>query len=253
MRVLVRNCLCTAALIGGFLASAQASDVAARSQAANPVATGPWFQLFGGYTPAPDSWYVYGGGVAALHQNLYRDGWLVRMAGGFGRYEYNIVPGLGNAVNFQTGEFMVGYQTFLGNNRLTGYVGANVENHDNDKDPLAKVKGTKWGVKGQAEILAPLNQYWYVYALGTISSVWNNYFVLGKVGYNVTPWLSFGPEVMALGNERYDAVRTGPFLGFKIAQSVDLIFSGGYTWDQRSDSVNDHSGVYGSVHLRGTF
>lgn len=253
MRGFVRQFFFSAALIGASLVSAQASDVATRSQAAVPVTAGPWVQLFGGYTPAPDSWYVYGGGVAALTQNLNQDGWLFRMAGGFGRYEYNIVPGLSNAVNFQTGEFMVGYQTFLGNTRFTGYVGANVENHDNDIDPLAKVKGTKWGVKGQVEILAPLNQYWYVYTLGTISSVWTNYFVLGKVGYNVTPWISFGPEIVALGNERFDAVRTGPFLGFKIAQSVDLILSVGYSWDQRSDSVNDHSGAYGSVHLRGTF
>ncbi len=252
MRKLGRK-FCSAALFGALLVSAHASEMPTSSQRAAPNTVGPWLQLFGGYVVAPDSWYAYGGGVAAFNANLNRDGWLFRLAGGDGHYKYNIVPGLSHGVNFQTGDIMVGYQAYFGDTRITGYVGANVEDHHNSTDPFAKIHGTKWGVKGQGEIFAPLNQYWYVYAQGTVSSVWSNYFVMGKVGYNITPLISFGPEVMALGNDRFDAIRTGPFIGFKITPAADLIFSGGYSWDERSDSLNDHSGVYGTVHLRGTF
>ncbi len=253
MRDFVRRCFYSVALVGALLASAQASEGPGKSASAAPYTPDPWLLLYGGFTAAPDSWYAYAGGVAALNRNLNQGGWLFRIAGGTGHYKYNIVPGLSNGVDFQTGDVMVGYQAYLGATRVTGYIGANVENHDNNADPLAKLKGTKWGIKGQGEIFTPLNQYWYVYALGSISSVWSNYLVMGKVGYNATPWLSIGPEVMALGNDRYDAIRTGPFIAFKIGSAADLILSGGYTWDQRSDYLNDHSGAYGSIHLRGSF
>ena len=253
MRKLLRNCFCSFALIAAFAASAKASETPAKTQPPVSYAAAPWFQLFGGYVVAPDSWYGYAGGVAAFNRNLNQDGWLFRIAGGDGNYKYNIVPGRSHGVNFQTGDIMIGYQAYLGDTRITGYVGANVEDHHNNTDPLAKIKGTKWGIKGQGEIYAPLNQYWYLYALGTVSSVWNNYLAMGKVGYNITPVISFGPEVMALGNDRFDAIRTGPFFAFKITPSADLIVSVGYTWDERSDSLNDHSGVYATVHLRGLF
>jgi hypothetical protein len=108
-------------------------------------------------------------------------------------------------------------------------------------------------MKGHSEIFAPINQYVYLYGLGTVSSVWNNYFVMGKAGFNVSPLISIGPEVMALGNDRFDAVRAGPFVGFNITPSAQLIFSGGYSWDERRNSLNDHSGPYGTVHIRQTF
>jgi hypothetical protein len=201
----------------------------------------------------PDSTYGYVGGVAALNRNLTQDGWLVRLAGGAGHYKYNIVPGVSNDVNFQTGDLMVGYQKYFGATRVTGYVGANVEDHHNGSDPLATMNGTKFGIKGQGEILAPINQYWYLYGQGSISSVWNNYFVMAKAGFNISPAISIGPEVMALGNDRFNAVRVGPFIGFNVTPSAQIILSGGYSWDTRSDSLNDHSGAYGAVHMRANF
>jgi len=93
----------------------------------------------------------------------------------------------------------------------------------------------------------------YAYFLGTFSSVWNNYLVLGKVGYHLTNIISIGPEVLALGNDRFDAVRAGPFVSISITPSTDLIVSGGYNWDKRRNGLNDDSGGYGSLHLRSTF
>ena len=156
MRDFVRRCFYSVALVGALLASAQASEGPGKSASAAPYTPDPWLLLYGGFTAAPDSWYAYAGGVAALNRNLNQDGWLFRIAGGTGHYKYNIVPGLSNGVDFQTGDVMVGYQAYLGATRVTGYIGANVENHDNNADPLAKLKGTKWGVKGQGEIFAPL-------------------------------------------------------------------------------------------------
>jgi hypothetical protein len=242
-----------AVLSGAFFSPAIAADMPLKAQPIAPAVNGPWLELFGGYVASPDSSYGYAGAVAAINRNLNKDGWLFRIAGGAGRYKYNIVPGMSDGVDFQTGEIMVGYQTFIGTTRISGYVGPNVEDHHNNTDPLAIMNGTKWGIKGQGEIFAPLNQNWFLYGMGSFSTVWNNYFVMGKAGYNISPIVSIGPEVIQLGNERFDSFRTGPFVQFNVTPSAQLIFSGGYAWDERKDSVNDHSGAYGSVHVRATF
>jgi hypothetical protein len=209
----------------------------------------PWLELFGGAGAAPESDYGYVGMTGAFNHDLQREGWVFRVVGGGGTYSYNRVTGLRQSANYQTGDLAVGYQIFLNGIRISGFLGANVEHHAND-DPFALVKGTRGGVKGQAEVFAPVDGFGYVYALGTFSSVWNNYLALGKLGYRLTDRISAGPELLAIGNVRYDAVHTGPFVSFSITPSTDIIVSVGYSWDRRRDSLNDNSGAYGSIHLR---
>jgi hypothetical protein len=241
----------TVAVWAAAVGSASAADLIRKAPATLVYEPGgPSINAFGGFAGGPDSWFMNAGAVYALNRNLNLPGWLVRLHGGAGSYEYNRRVGLVQTVNFESVDAMVGYQTFFGAARLTGYVGVNVENHNND-DPLATVKGTETGVKVQGEIFAPLNDQAYLFALGTYSSAFNTYFVIGKAGLRVFGPASIGPEVIALGNDRFDAVRAGPFLAVDMGRSVQLIFSGGYSWDQRADSLNDHSGGYGTVHVRG--
>jgi hypothetical protein len=132
------------------------------------------------------------------------------------------------------------------------YGGANVEHHDNP-DPNARVKGTKWGGKVQAEAFTTINPTWYALLLGNYSTAFESYFVLGKLGYRVSPAISVGPEGIAMGNQRFDAVRAGGFVAFEITSSASIIVSGGYSWDERRNSLNDNSGAYGTVHVRVLF
>jgi len=128
------------------------------------LATAPWVDLFGGLTFSPDSTYGEGGAVLALNRNLDAPGWLFRFKGGGGYYEYNRAPGLVQGVDFDTFDIMGGYQVFLGPTRVTGYLGGNIEDHQNG-DPLATVKGSKAGVKAQGEIFTQLNPSWYFLGL----------------------------------------------------------------------------------------
>jgi hypothetical protein len=212
----------------------------------------PSWELFGGIAVAPDSVYGDVGAVFAFNRNLQVDGWLFRVKGGAGSYSYNLAPGVRQDADFQTGEVMVGYQTFIGGTRFSGYVGPNVENHDNS-DPNATVKGTQFGIKGQGEVYFPISDRGYLFALGTISSAFNSYFVLGKAGMNLAQGISVGPELVFLGNDRFDAARLGPFVAFDIGPGAQLILSGGYQWDTRSDPLNDHSGGYFTAHARKVF
>ena len=113
------------------------------------------------------------------------------------------------------------------------------------------MKGTRGGAKLQGEIYAPLGPTWYFFALANVSSVFSSYYTQAKLGYRVMPGIAIGPEVQALGNERFDNVRFGPFVAFDIAPRAQVILSGGYSWDERRDAVNDHSGGYASIHIRG--
>lgn len=249
-----RILLVAGVLAGSLVAtSAGAGDLATKATTpASPYVPSPALEIYGGLSVVPHSIYGYGGGVYAFNRNLNQDGWLLRIAGGGGHYDYYRAVGLNQGVDFQKGTFSLGYQAFLGNVRISGYVGADVE-HDANDDPLATVKGTEWGVRGQGEVFAPIGSIGYVYLLGTVSSVWNSYLAMGKLGFNLTNNISIGPELMGLGNKRFDSVRLGPFVSFAILPNLDLIVSGGYSWDPRRDSLNDNSGAYGNLHVRALF
>lgn len=214
---------------------------------------GPWGQLWAGVDVAPDSTFGYAGGVFALNGgNLYRDGWLFRVSGEGGNYRYNLFPGVSNGVDAEAGDLMVGYQTFLGAMRLTGYLGGYIEN-DNNPDPAATVTGTRAGVKIQGEIFTPLVASWYGFGLASYTSAWNNFLLVGRLGDQINPVFSVGPEVMGLGNDRYDEVRAGGFFSYSFTPLAQFIVSAGYNWDTRANSLNDHSGGYATVHMRSAF
>lgn len=231
--------------LGGI---AQAADVPVKAGTPPPV-TGPAVVYFGGGAIAPHSWFADVGAVWAFNRNLNVDGALFRIRGGTGEYEYLVAPGVENNVDFHLGEFMVGYQRFINGVRYSGYIGAQVQHHDNNTlvDPTG-LNGTKWGVTAQGEIFAPFGSG-YGLLLGQISSVYSTYFVMAKYGYNVSPTLSVGPEVAALGNKRFDAVRAGLFASLNLTPSAQFIISGGYSWGESNTLRNDDGG-YATVHIR---
>lgn len=232
--------------------AAAAADMAMPVKAPVSKVPAEWLNVFAGFSTSPDSNYGEAGAVFAINGNLRTDGWLVRLKGGFGHYNYNSAPGVERGVDFSTGDFMVGYQKFFGPTLLSLYVGANVQDHDND-DPLAEVKGTKWGAKVRAELYTALSDRWYGLVSGEYSSAFDSYFAQGKLGYVIVPGVSVGPELAALGNDRFDDIRYGAFVAFDLARSAQLILSGGYADDTRANALNDHSGGYFTAHVRANF
>jgi hypothetical protein len=239
-------------LLGSAIAPAMAADLPTKARPIAPVSAAEWLNLFGGAAVDKSGWFADAGMVAAFNRNLNQAGWLFRIRGGGGHYEYNRAPGFVQGVDYAVGEVMLGYHVFVGRSRLTGYLGANVEQHDNP-DPGATVKGTEWGAKVQGEIFTDHTPHMYSFVLATYSTAYDSYFALGKVGFRWLPQFSVGPEAMALGNDRFDSTRAGGFVAFEVTRSSSVIFSGGYAWDTRRDSLNDHSGGYGTVHLRALF
>ena len=235
-----------------MISSAHAADMLTPIAPVAGSVQAPWLDLYAGAAVAPHSEYGYVGSTVAFNHDLQREGWLFRGSVGDGAYSYYSAPGLKRSVDFQTGDLAVGYQWLLNGIKISTLLGASVEQHAND-DPFAEVKGTRAGAKGQVEVFAPLNGFGYFYTLGSISSVWNNYLLLSKLGYRLSDRVSAGPEFLALGNERYDAMRSGAFVSLSITPSAEVTLSGGYSWDRRRNSLNDDSGAYASLHLRSSF
>jgi opacity protein-like surface antigen len=217
-------------------------------------APAPWINLFGGFAGTRHSYFGDAGAVIALNRNLQTDGWLLRLRGGAGHYEYNRTATLEQQVDFQVGEVMLGYHRLIGATRYSVYAGPNVEHHDNS-DPLAVVKGTKWGAKVQGEIFHQFNPSWYGLLLGTYSTAFDSYFALAKLGYKITRTIAVGPEVASLGNDRFDHVHVGGFVAFDVfpATASQVIVSAGYTIDMRDEPFTNNNGAYGKIHLRTSF
>jgi len=235
------------------MGNAVAADMPGKVAGATAVQHTPWLNVFGGASVAPESIFFDLGAVWAFDRNLDDDGWVGRIRGGAGNYEYRLFSGANNSVNFQTGEAMLGYHKFFGSSRLSVYGGANVENHQNGGDPAAKVNGTQVGAAAQVEWFQMVGEKGYLLLLGTGSTAFTSYFTLAKYGYLISPAFSIGPEVAALGNDRFDARRGGGFISWNATPSTQLILSVGYTYDARRDNLNDHSGIYSTLHVTSRF
>jgi hypothetical protein len=233
-----------------FAVSASAADFPVKA-VVEPV---PYMQVFGGFAADKNSYYGDLGADFAVNRNLYVDGWLVRINGGAGHYDYALTATTKQGVAFETGDLMAGYQWYTGGGvRVSLYGGAYVENHDNS-DIAAIVRGTRAGVKGQAELYAPLSPNMYFFGMVNGTSVWDGYFGIAKLGFRVTPTFSIGPEVITLGNDRFGEARAGLFVAFSNIGGADIFLSGGYSWDTKRDNpFGNNDSAYGTLHVRRTF
>jgi hypothetical protein len=231
---------------------ARAADLSASVVATPVAAPSQWGQWSAGVTVLPNTISSYVGGSYAFNQNFALDGFVLRASGSGGEYSYLRTPVLRQRVPFQNGELAVGYQTYANGVHITVSLGANVEN-DHNGDPTAIVKGTKAGVKGEADIYAPLGRAFYAYGQASYSTAWSSFTLYGKIGYRVADTLSIGPEASVLGDIDWDCAHAGAFVSYSLNASTDVSLSGGYARDLRSQGVYAESGGYVSLNVGSKF
>lgn len=230
-------------LVAGTMLTATATAQAER--------TGVWT----GVDFAPDSFYVYLGAVTGIQgQDIQsQDGWLIRGDAGYGEYDYDtIFPGP-TPTNVEgdvaAGDILIGYRHFFGNGSVTGFLGGEIQNHDQSPRDLANsVDGSEGGVKGQLEIYAEPVTNVSLSAIGSYSSAFDSYWSRFFGGYNFGP-VTIGPEVYFLGNEEFDQFRVGGALtGFDIGFASVRLYGGYADNDSRGDD-----GAYGGVGFGANF
>jgi hypothetical protein len=189
----------------------------------NPVPGGvPWLEGWVGGGMTNNFYGGWLGAVAALNasRNVWADGWVVRGDGLVGHYDYTqpgVPVGNGGAPNidatFEDASIYLGYRKNVsGLGMLTGYIGVNVQNHDNP-DPTAQITGTAVGIKFLGEIYNRLTPTMDFYGMASFSTAFNTWFAMARPGFLVTPvgsgWeLWLGPEGQIFGNG-YGASFTG--------------------------------------------
>lgn len=232
----------------------------------------------GGSQLAPDATYstviASGGEVArsasegylgfyhALNRDLDRDGFIVRLLGTRGFYDYRDGSDKFEGKYWQ-GDAMIGYQWVRGGIDIATYVGVDFQNYKvTPDDPFNKLRGSEAGFKVAVDIESNgnFNSPAYVAIAGSYSTAFDSYYALGRLGYTFGR-VVIGPEAWLLGDETGDAQRLGGFLKFDIplggAALGSLALSAGYQFVSDTSSNNfgggsrfGEEGAYGTLQFQ---
>lgn len=210
----------------------------------------------------------YSGIYYGFNRDLGQDGWIGRIYGSIGDYDYDYGPGQGPFGNgpgsvdgdYWTGDIMFGYLWVRNGFDFSVLVGA--EYYDRESvtvDPNPNFNGRddedEFGFKVVADIESnDLSNSPLYFALGgSYSTAFDNYYSLARVGYSFDRF-TIGPEAWALGDDSGDAQRLGGFLklDFEIGTvATTIIGSGGYQFaDDGFAGEFGEEGGYATIEFR---
>jgi len=207
------------------------------------------FEVFGGGDVTGHSWFGYVGGVVAPMSDINESGVLLRGLFGYGEYEYGTrfpgaVGGIPTTVDGEitTGEIMGGYQLAGPNTVLKVFAGVQFQDHDlSPNDVRNPVRGGETGAKFQGEIYQNLSESVWASAIGTYSTSFDTYWTRGRLGFEVAPDWSIGPEAGIFGNDRFDQWRVGGFARRQFGSNA-LTLNAGF-----ADDRNEGDSAYGGA------
>lgn len=198
----------------------------------------------------------YLGAIGAFNGDLDRSGFLYRILGTIGSYEYDSF-GTDFDGDFWQGDIMLGYQIVSNGVTVAAYVGVDHQDHDiSPVDPGNPLSGSETGFKVALDIETDRSRGAMLYGAleSEYSTAFDNYAVLGRIGAN---WggITIGPEGMLLGDVSGDAQRLGGFILFDLPLGTDtagtLSLSAGYQFVDNADDPAGRNygeeGVYGTV------
>jgi hypothetical protein len=190
--------------------------------------------IFDGGEVSKKSWESYTGTIIALNRDLSKDGFLVRLMGTYGKYDYDLGPTNFDGRMWQ-GDAMLGYQWVRDRVDIGVYVGVDyINNKISPNDPTNPVSGSEVGFKTAVDIETKtfeMNLPYYFALEGSYSTAFDTYYALARAGLNRNN-VVFGVEGWALGDKTGDAQRLGGFVMFERNLRRDLLtevtLSGGY-------------------------
>lgn len=178
----------------------------------------------------------YSGFYYALNGDLQRSGFILRVFGTSGSYDYDLVTGRVDSDYFQ-GDVMLGYQWVVGRWDFGVYVGADYQHHTlTPDDPANHLRGSELGFKVLVDLETNQNGNSPIYAAlrGSYSTAFDTYYAVGRLGY-LFGRFTIGPEAWAFGDVEGDAQRLGGFIKFDLPMlgttSTEVTLSAGYQWN----------------------
>jgi len=203
----------------------------------------------------------YSGIFYAFNRDLNRDGFVLRLLGTYGKYDYNDLLGGEHDAKYWQGDAMLGYQWVRGGVDIAVYLGADYQHHKiKPDDPFNELRGSEAGFKIAGDITTndENTSPYYLQLAGSYSTAFETYYGLGRVGYKFGR-VAAGPEAWLLGDVTGDAQRLGAFLSFDVPLNKSmygtLAISSGYQFgdDDNYGGRNFDNGVYGTLEFRIAF
>lgn len=189
----------------------------------------------------------YIGAMKSLNatDDLWADGFVLRVDASGGSYRYNSVGFTNIRVGTLNSDVMIGYRKKVGKGAFSAYVGPSYAFHQNP-DPAADIRGTEFGAKFLADLSGPLDDDLDGRLQGSYSTTFSTYSIAGQLMFHVSDAVWIGPQATLYGNNApYQESTIGPNLKFNTGFG-EIGFAGGY----RHVYTSGHSdGYFASVYL----
>jgi hypothetical protein len=197
------------------------------------------------YGSSTETFYGSVGGTIAARGNLDESGLRIGIHGVAGGYQYKQRPSRRLITgNSEQVDFLLGYGWVTENTEFSISVGPDYQHNSVlVSDPHNKTIGSFWGAKASTEFSTNPTEETSLSFYGSFSSANHAYYGNIKTGYAILPELFIGPEISFLGNQFYDQMRFGGYVGGIQIGSFELELSAGY--EARFRHQND--GIYGLV------
>jgi Cellulose biosynthesis protein BcsS len=242
----------SAALLGGSPIWAQGSGQTILSTPGPvPVVTSgapPYMEAWLGFGLTQSYYGTWVGGVVALNpqRNVWESGFVLRGEATIGRYDVENNP-FQDSVLMHGASWMFGYRQRIGEGTLTGYIGANYENHDNDSK-FDRVRGLEVGFRALVEYYTRITPSWDIYAQASHSTAFDTTFLFARSGFQLSSTIWAGPETAYFRNvSDYSENRLGAFVRFEngfFGNGITL--SGGWVNALRGE---DDDGWYAALNI----
>lgn len=248
-----------AATAMAFLALISQASVATAQDETGHV---PSVYTFSGSDWAQDSNSYYFGALISLQRNFNKDGFVLRLLGQLGDYEFDEITVPGGRVDGDVvgGDVMIGYQFTRGFVTATIYIGVDYLDYDLSPDvPTEEIRGDEVGFKVAGDLETSTDTPLFVGLSGSYSTAFDTYYAQLRVGYN-SKHFAIGPEGAVAGDESGDIQRLGGFATFRfnltpINESEFTIYAGHQFSDDGGGGPNSSGGegAYGGVSYSVSF
>lgn len=208
------------------------------------------------------AWEGYSGAYFSFNRDFSRDGWIGRIYGAGGRYDYEFNDGPDYVTvdgTYWNADVMFGYLWVRGGLDFAVLLGGDFQERRAvavSTDPFfsGREREDEFGFKVAADLETngEDNSPIYVSLGGSYSTAFDTYYALGRVGYNFDGF-TLGPEAWAMGDDSGDAQRVGGFLMFD--REIGTVYSritvsGGYQFaDDGFAGEFGSEGGYAAIEL----
>jgi cellulose biosynthesis protein BcsS len=193
---------------------------------------------------------------ASVHQGLLwspggmgREGFALKLLAAEGNYRYR-TEGIRIKGQYALGSVMAGWRFKGDHSDVMVLIGPDQQCHALSPDDRNNhMRGLRSGVRINVDFWHQPTHHFMATASASASTIGENYWVRGAVGWHLFNFAWLGPEAMALGGERYSQVRFGAHVtGYRLGP-FDFSAGAGYSHD--SDSQSGLYARFGFLARRG--